>query len=78
MVTCVVISLSLGWQKDHLSQQREGDLPPENKLILPYISPDEGCFVVISYCFNDFMSFPAKVYRKKMYLLLYLSFQIKV
>ncbi len=27
---------------------------------------------------NDFMSFPAKVYEINMYLLLYLSFKIKV
>ncbi len=51
----VLISLSLGWCKDH-----------------------EGCFVFYILLFNDFMSFPAKVYEINMYLLLYLSFKIKV
>ncbi len=36
LVICVRISLSLGWRKDHLSLQ--------------YRSPDESCFVFISYC----------------------------
>ncbi len=34
------------------------------------------CFYIL--LFNDFMSFPAKVYEINMYLLLYLSFKIKV
>ncbi len=33
-----------------------------NEVILPYKSPDEGCFVFYILLFNDFMSFPAKVY----------------
>ncbi len=44
-----------------------------NKLILPYRSPDEGCLVFISYCLM--ILFTAKI---NMYLLLYLSFKIKV
>ncbi len=32
----------------------------------------------ISYCLNDFMSFLAKVFEINMYLLLHLSFKIKV
>ncbi len=51
LVICVAISLSLGWQKDHLSPQGE-DYPSAtpNEVILPHISPDESCFVFISYC----------------------------
>ncbi len=47
----VVISLSLGWWKDHLSPQGKGDpSATPNEVILPYSTPDEGCFVFISYC----------------------------
>ncbi len=28
----------------------EGSPEPANKVILPYSTPDEGCFVFISYC----------------------------
>ncbi len=51
LVICVVISLSLGWRKDHLSPQGEGDpFATPNEMILPYSTQDEGCFVFISYC----------------------------
>ncbi len=51
LVICVVISLGLGWRKDHLSPQGEGDpFAILNEVILPYSTPDEGCFVFISYC----------------------------
>ncbi len=46
LVICVVISLSLGL-KDHLSPQCEGDpSATPNEVILPYSTPDEGCFVL--------------------------------
>ncbi len=48
-----------------------------NEVILPY----ESCFVFISYCLMilyHFISFSAKVYEINMYLLLYLSFKLKV
>ncbi len=36
-----------GWQKDHLSQQGEGDPSATPKeVILLYSTPDEGCFVL--------------------------------
>ncbi len=51
LVICVVISLSLGWRRDHLSQQGKGDpSATPKKVILPYSTPDKGCFVFISYC----------------------------
>ncbi len=51
LVICVVISLSLGWQKDHLSPQGNGDPSgTPNEVILPYSTPYDGCFVFISYC----------------------------
>ncbi len=48
-----------------------------DEVILPYGSPDKGCSVFISYCLI-ILSFSAKVYEINMYLLLYLSFKIKV
>ncbi len=62
----------------HLSPQVEGDPLSLQTVTLPYRSPDKGCFVFISYCLNNFMLFPAKLYEINVYLLLYLSFQIKV
>ncbi len=43
-----------------------------NKVILPYSTPDEGCFYIL--LFNGFKSFQAKIYEINMYLLLYLFF----
>ncbi len=51
LVICVVISLRLRWRKDHLSPQGECDpSATPNKVKLPYSTPDEDCFVFISYC----------------------------
>ncbi len=51
LVICVEISLSLGWRNDHLSPKGEGDpSATPNEVILPYSTPDEGCFVFISFC----------------------------
>ncbi len=78
LVICVVISLSLGWRKDHLSPQGKGDpSAPPNEVISPYSTPDEGCFVLFCFyilLFNGFKSFQAKIYEINMYLLLYFIF----
>ncbi len=51
LVICVVISLSLGWRKDHMSPQgKGGPSATPNEVILPYCTPDKGCIVFISYC----------------------------
>ncbi len=65
LVICVVISLRLGWQKDHLSPQGSGD---------PSTTPNEGCFHFYILLFNGFKSFQAKIYEINMYLLLYFIF----
>ncbi len=49
LVICVVISLSLGWGKDHLSRQGDGDpSATPNEVILPY-SVHQTKVVVILY-----------------------------
>ncbi len=40
-----------------------------NKVILPYSTPDEGCYVFISYCLMVLKSFQAKIYELNMHLL---------
>ncbi len=75
LVICVVISLSLGWRKDHLSLQGKGDpSSTPNEGILPYSTPDEGYFVFYILLFNGFKSFQAKKYEINMYLSLYFMF----
>ncbi len=65
LVICVAISLSLWWQKDHLSLQGKSDpSATANEVILPYRSPDESCFVFISYCLMILCHFQLRYMRK--------------
>ncbi len=64
LAICVAISLSLGWWKDHLGPQGEGDpSATTNEVILPYRSPDESCFVFISYCLMILYHFQLRYMR---------------
>ncbi len=43
----MVISLRLGWRKDHLRPAGSGDpSATPNSVILPHRSPDSGCFAL--------------------------------
>ncbi len=45
-----------------------------SEVILPYSTPDEGCFYCYILLFNRSKSFQAKIYEINMYLLLYFFF----
>ncbi len=66
LVICVVVSLSLGWQKDHLSHSKRSDI------VIQYTRLRLFCFYIL--LFNGFKSFQVKIYEIHIYLLLYLIF----